>query len=136
MQIGRRAVRDYESLVSLAARGMSERDNHPMPVSVTTPEDFYKVMARAALDAIDLPSLVERKTERDQRIIENSLRRIGNSLKNSRPPIPVPMRAPHAEREMAGPDLNTSSFASTGKGSTSFLSSHLRPAPWKRRIAP
>jgi hypothetical protein len=43
---------DYEWLVELAAKGMAERDNHPMPRSVTTPEAFYEVMARAALDAI------------------------------------------------------------------------------------
>ena len=31
-------VSDYEWLVELAAKGMAERDNHPMPKSVTTPE--------------------------------------------------------------------------------------------------
>ena len=33
-------VSDYEWLVELAAKGMAERDNHPMPKSVTTPEAF------------------------------------------------------------------------------------------------
>lgn len=46
-------------MVALAAKGMAERDNHPMPKSVTTPEAFYEVMARAALDAIGLQSLLE-----------------------------------------------------------------------------
>jgi hypothetical protein len=50
---------DYEWLVALAAKGMAERDNHPMPKSVTTPEAFYEVMARAALDAIGLQALLE-----------------------------------------------------------------------------
>ncbi len=50
---------DYEWLVELAAKGMAERDSHPMPKSVTTPEAFYEVMARAALDAIGLPALLE-----------------------------------------------------------------------------
>jgi hypothetical protein len=50
---------DYEWMVALAAKGMAERDNHPMPKSVTTPEAFYEVMARAALDAIGLQSLLE-----------------------------------------------------------------------------
>ncbi len=50
---------DYEWLVALAAKGMAERDNHPMPKSVTTPEAFYEVMARAALDAVGLQALLE-----------------------------------------------------------------------------
>ncbi len=50
---------DYESLVELAAKGMAERDSHPMPRSVTTPEAFYEVMARAALDAVGLQALLE-----------------------------------------------------------------------------
>jgi hypothetical protein len=50
---------DYEWLVELAAKGMAERDNHPMPRSVTTPEAFYEVMARAALDAVGLQALLE-----------------------------------------------------------------------------
>ena len=50
---------DYESLVELAAKGMAERDSHPMPRSVTTPEAFYEVMARAALDAVGLQGLLE-----------------------------------------------------------------------------
>ena len=52
------AMSDYEWLVELAAKGMAERDNHPMPKSVTTPEAFYEVMARAALDAIGLQALL------------------------------------------------------------------------------
>lgn len=50
---------DYDWLVDLAAKGMAERDNHPMPPSVTTPEAFYQVMARSALDAIGLQALLE-----------------------------------------------------------------------------
>ncbi len=50
---------DYEWLVELAAKGMAERDDRPMPKSVTTHEAFYEVMARAALDAIGLPALLE-----------------------------------------------------------------------------
>jgi hypothetical protein len=52
-------VSDYEWLVELAAKGMAERDNHPMPKSVTTPEEFYEVMARASLDAISLRALLD-----------------------------------------------------------------------------
>jgi len=70
-------TRDYEWLVELAAKGLSERDNHPMPKSVTTPEAFYEVMARAALDAIGLQALLERvaRAERKLRFTENALRR-------------------------------------------------------------
>lgn len=52
-------VSDYERLIELAAKGLAERDNHPMPKSVTTPEAFYEVMARAALVAIGLRELLE-----------------------------------------------------------------------------
>ena len=50
---------DYEWLVELAAKGLAERDNHLMPKSVTTPEEFYEYMARAALDAIGLHAILE-----------------------------------------------------------------------------
>ncbi len=50
---------EYERLVELAAKGLAERDNHAMPKSVTTPEDFYEIMAGAALDAIGLRELLE-----------------------------------------------------------------------------
>jgi hypothetical protein len=43
---------DFARYVEVAAKGMAERDSHPMPESVTTPEAFYKVMAAAALEAI------------------------------------------------------------------------------------
>ncbi len=52
-------TREYEWLVELATKGLRERDNHPMPESVTTPEAFYDVMARAALDAIGLAAILE-----------------------------------------------------------------------------
>jgi hypothetical protein len=52
-------VSDYDLMVELAAKGMAERDNHPMPKSVTTPREFYEVMARAALDAAGLQALLE-----------------------------------------------------------------------------
>jgi hypothetical protein len=70
-------TRDYEWLVELAAKGLSERDNHPMPESVTTPEAFYRVMARAALDAIGLQALLERvaRAERKLRVTEEALSR-------------------------------------------------------------
>jgi hypothetical protein len=59
---------DYESLVELAAKGMAERDNHPMPKSVTTLEAFYEVMARAALDAIGLQALLEELARAEQEL--------------------------------------------------------------------
>jgi hypothetical protein len=39
-----------------------------MPKSVTTPDAFYEVMARAALDAIGLPALLERVARAEQNI--------------------------------------------------------------------
>ena len=50
---------DYEWLVELAAKALAQRDTYPMPASVSTPEAFYEVMARAALDAIGLRTLLE-----------------------------------------------------------------------------
>lgn len=49
---------DYDYLVELAAKALAERDNHPMPEWVTTPEAFYVVMAREALDAIGLLAIL------------------------------------------------------------------------------
>ena len=45
---------------------MAERDTHPMPAFVTTPEAFYKVMAGAALEAIDLRAILDRLTSEDR----------------------------------------------------------------------
>src|ERR1700722_13475618 len=61
-------VSDYEWLVELAAKGMAERDNHPMPKSVTTPEAFYEVMARAAPDAAGLQALLEQLRRAEQEL--------------------------------------------------------------------
>ena len=61
------SVSDYEWLVELAAKGMAERDDRPMPKSVTTPEAFYEVMARAAFDAIGLPALIEDMARAEKR---------------------------------------------------------------------
>ena len=61
-------VSDYEWLVELAAKGMAERDNHPMPKSVTTPEAFYEIMARAALDVIGLQTLLEDLARAEQEL--------------------------------------------------------------------
>ena len=57
---------DFEWLVELAAKAMAERDNHPLPKSVTTPEAFYEVMARAALDAIGLEAMLEESAQAEQ----------------------------------------------------------------------
>lgn len=70
-------TRDYEWLVGLAAKGLAERDSRPMPKSVTTPEAFYEVMARAALDAVGFPALLERvaRAERRVRTTDEALKR-------------------------------------------------------------
>jgi len=51
---------DYERHVRIAAKGLAQRDSYSMPRTVATPGAFYEVMARAALDAIDLRALLER----------------------------------------------------------------------------
>jgi hypothetical protein len=60
-------VSEYERLVELAAKGIAERDNHPMP-TVTTPEAFYEIMARAALDAMGLQTLLEELARAEQEL--------------------------------------------------------------------
>lgn len=72
---------DYERLVELAAKGLAERDNHPMPQSVTTPEEFYEVMAGAALDAIGLRELLEE--------VEVARARQELTIRDEAPPWPV-----------------------------------------------
>lgn len=80
------SVSDYEWQVRLAAKGLAERDKHPMPTSATTPEAFYEVMAAAALDAIGLPALQERVTraERDLELIQDALRLADTKAKSAR----------------------------------------------------
>ena len=99
---GERGTRDYEGLVELASEGLRERDSHPMPTSVRTPEAFYEVMTRAALDAAGLRALLNelrfvhaandslwhrlRAAE-----VENArLRRCGQTVRPENPGQPVP----------------------------------------------
>ena len=65
---------------------MAEHDNHPMPKRVTTPEAFYEIMARAALDATGLPALLERvaRAERDLEITQEALRQADNKAGSAR----------------------------------------------------
>jgi hypothetical protein len=79
-------VSDYEWLVELAAKGMAERDNHPVPKSVATPEAFYEVMARAALDAADIPALLERtaQAERNLETTQEALRQADANTEHAR----------------------------------------------------
>ena len=100
-------VSDYEWHVQLAAKGMAERDNHPMPKSVTTPEAFYEVMAAAALDFAGFPALLERvaRAERELEIIEEALGRADAKAKNARHQ-PMTYEA----------DFSVSSFASIDQG--------------------
>lgn len=77
---------DYDLQLKLAAKGLAERDNHPMPESATTAAAFYEVMAAAALDAIDLPALLDRATraERELEIMKEALTRADAEAKYAR----------------------------------------------------
>jgi hypothetical protein len=79
-------VSDYEWQVALAAKGMAERDNYPMPPTVTTPKAFYEMMAGAALDAIDLRALTERlaQAERELEVIHEELRAAASNAGRAR----------------------------------------------------
>jgi hypothetical protein len=79
-------VSDYEWHVELAAKGLAERDNYPIPHSVTTPNAFYEVMAAAALDAAGLRSLLARvaRAEQNLEIIQKALRQADLEAGNAR----------------------------------------------------
>jgi hypothetical protein len=79
-------VSDYEWQVHLAAKALRERDNHPVPKSVTTPEAFYEVMAGAALDGTDLRTLLERvaRAERELETLRERLRQADSEAENAR----------------------------------------------------
>ena len=83
-EVGPFIVSDYEWLVQLAAKGLRERDNHPMQ-SVTTPEAFDEVMAGAALDSIDLRALLERlaRAERELETLREGLRQADIEAENA-----------------------------------------------------
>ncbi len=80
------SVSDYEWLVELAVKGLAERDKYPMPESVTTPEAFYEVMARAAFDAIGLPALIEdmARAERELNSTAEALTQADAKAENAR----------------------------------------------------
>jgi hypothetical protein len=59
-------TREFHEYEVLAARGLAERDSHPIPRSVTTSAAFYQLMARAALDAVGLRSLLEHVATAEQ----------------------------------------------------------------------
>ena len=67
--------------MKLAAKGLAERARRPMPVM--TDKAFYEVMAAAALDAMDLPALLERVTraERELEIVQVALTRADTEAK-------------------------------------------------------
>ena len=76
----------YGQYLKMAARGMAERDDYPMPKSVTTAERFYEVMARAALDAIDFRVLLGQLERANQQlhITQDVLRLSETSAEDSR----------------------------------------------------
>jgi hypothetical protein len=103
-------VSDYEWMVELAAKGMAERDKHPMPKSITTPEEFYEVEARAALDAISLRALLDEvgalRAEREARITEEEPAQAENAeaatTPRNKPPVSATytLKAPPATQKI------------------------------------
>ena len=119
-------VLDYKQQVKLAAKGLADRDNHPMPMSVSTPEAFYEVMAAAVLDAIDLPALLERVTRAEQEleIIQEALSRADTEAKNARhQPIT------HGEASEESSIASILSGASTGRGAKGNENPRPNPLP-------
>ena len=62
------SMSEYGRYVEASAKGIAERDNHPMPGSVTTRETFYEVMAGAALEAISLRALLEQLSRAERQL--------------------------------------------------------------------
>ena len=119
-------VSDYEWHVQLAAKGLAERDNRPMPPSVSTPEEFYQVMAAAALDAIGFRDLLERvaRAERNLEMTFDALRVADAKVESAR------------HRKMTGEaDCSESTIAtilrgvSTGHGPERTRPHHPRVSP-------
>ena len=77
---------DCERYLKVAAKGMAQRDNYPIPRSVTTPQAFYEIMAGAALDAIDFPALLGRleRANRQLQITQEILRLAEANSEDSR----------------------------------------------------
>ncbi len=102
---------DYDWQVKLAAKGLAERDKRPMPVM--TDQAFYEVMAAAALDAIDLPALLERVTraERELEIIKQALWRADTEAQNARH---KPMTDGEASKESSVASILRGASASRG----------------------
>ena len=119
-------VLDYKEQVKLAAKGLAERDNLPMPGSVTTPEAFYEVMAAAVLDAIDLPALLERvaRAEGELEVIQEALRRADTEAKNARHQPKTDGKA--SEESSAASILRE---ACTSRGPSGTANSHPIPLP-------
>lgn len=65
-----------------------------LPQSVTTPEAFYEVMARAALDGVDLRAILERLAcaERELETLRETLKQADTEAANAR-------HAPRPERD-------------------------------------
>jgi hypothetical protein len=59
---------EYGRYVEASAKGIAERDTYPMPRSVATRKAFYEIMADAALEAIDLRSLMESLPRADRQL--------------------------------------------------------------------
>jgi len=80
------SVSDYEWHVELAAKGLAQRDEYPMPPSARTREGFYEVMAGAALEATGLRALLGRVTraERQLELIQEALRQADARAENAR----------------------------------------------------
>jgi hypothetical protein len=83
-------VSDYEWHVELAAKALAQRDKHPMPPTVTTPEGFYEIMAGAALDATGLRDLLERVAlaERNVEVLQDALRHAEAEAEAEKAPTP------------------------------------------------
>ncbi len=66
---------EYEWHVHLAAKGLAERDTYAMPKSITTPQEFYEIMAGAALEATGLRGLLDRaaRAERELELLRDEL---------------------------------------------------------------
>src|ERR1700722_1226565 len=117
---------DYGPEVKLGAKVLAERDRHLMPISATTPEAFYELMAAAVLDAIDLPALLERVTRAEQEleIVRQALRRADIEAEKARHKAMI-------DEEASGESTFASILreSSTNTGPVRTQNPHPRPSP-------
>ena len=117
------SVSEYREFERLAAKGLAERETYPLPKSVTTSAGFYELMAREALNAMSLRSLLER--------VEAAMVVARTMDPSGQPPLrkvvddPILQEDPAVSRKERRTDRQKAAKHSTGRGKWRFLRGRL-----------